>query len=434
MNPGRRDGKRQSPRKRDAANNEDKADADQSPARRTMEGGIFVGIPDFKPAAVYFNMVGQFGGPCFDRSANVWKKSLPVEVDGSIDVSGTWEYAQVRHLAQTPEQAETAANYVGQVAKQVTGRIFITVLREAPNRNGELNLEEVDGITMSGFWLDKTKFVTCAHFLQTVFDTNADETEKFLKTANPPRPRAFVSNKKAANQGLMPDSPESWPVYLLRVSRTSDIAIFELTKAAAKGGKHPPHSMKPSDLSALLTATTSENASGFSSKETDVSYLRLFAAYYPGSDPTVEASDFSPERKQFAKDANIAGAWRLLCDEGRKLNPGATKKPADFADTFAPHTRSVAFGQVETTHRAIPCHAKSGNSLFAQTRECSIVGTYGCSGGMVCHVYREAGSWRSVVVGLFHGESWNDRRYNEIVAFTPAFVDAVRTGSFWDTA
>lgn len=91
-----------------------------------------------------------------------------------------------------------AMDYVGQVAKQVTGRLFITVLRNSTDISGQPKLEEVRGATMSGFWLDKTKFMTCAHFLETVRGTNGDETETFLKAPNPERPRAFVSNKKRA--------------------------------------------------------------------------------------------------------------------------------------------------------------------------------------------------------------------------------------------
>jgi hypothetical protein len=30
-----------------------------------------------------------------------------------------------------------------------------------------------------------------------------------------------------------------------------------------------------------------------------------------------------------------------------------------------------------------------------------------------------------------HGESQNDPRYNEFLAFTPEFVEALQTGAFW---
>jgi len=49
-------------------------------------------------------MVGQFGGPCFDETARAWKTSLPVEVDGSIDVDNKGSFDQVRHLALNREQ------------------------------------------------------------------------------------------------------------------------------------------------------------------------------------------------------------------------------------------------------------------------------------------------------------------------------------------
>jgi hypothetical protein len=35
-----------------------------------------------------------------------------------------------------------------------------------------------------------------------------------------------------------------------------------------------------------------------------------------------------------------------------------------------------------------------------QTRDCSIVGVYGCSGGIVCHLYREKNRWKTAVVGV----------------------------------
>ncbi|OAL21423.1 hypothetical protein AYO20_11360 [Fonsecaea nubica] len=354
MNKDELSGRRQSPRERDTANNENNADKDQSPSPRSVGESIVVGLPDYEPAPVYFSMVGQFGGPCFDGLTNFWKKSMQVEVDGSVEVDGNG--AQVRHLAVNTEQVHAAVAYIGQRAKQVTGRLFITVLRNPSHQDGQL--EEVGEVTMSGFWLEDTKFVTCAHFLNTVKNANADETEAFLKVAKPQSPRAFVSNKKIALPGI--------------------------------------------------SAST----------------------YYPGQDDFVENSDVSPARKQFAREAGIWSTWELFCVESQLLNPVSAGRPPSFTSTFTAHNRSIAFGQIETPYTSNPCHGRSGNSLFAQTRECSIVGTYGCSGGMVSLLFHGAGGWRSVVVGLYHGESWNDRRYNEIIAFTPAFVDAMRAGTF----
>lgn len=61
-----------------------------------------------------------------------------------------------------------------------------------------INLEEYEFVRMSGFWLDKTKFITCAHFLNNIPTTNMEETEKFLNVSNPERPRAFVSSRRLA--------------------------------------------------------------------------------------------------------------------------------------------------------------------------------------------------------------------------------------------
>ncbi|OAG41005.1 hypothetical protein AYO21_04847 [Fonsecaea monophora] len=343
-------GGRQSPRKRETANNENNADEQQSPALGSRGESIFVGIQDYRTTPVYFNMVGQFGGPCFDTSTNFWKKSLQVEVDGSIEAFGTRDYAQVQYLAQDPQQVQAAVDYVGQLAKYATGRLFITVLRNPSHRNGQL--EAVDGVAMSGFWLDRTKFVTCAHFLKTVEDTNADETERSLRDANPQTPRAFVSNRKNASPGVSTSDSHSWPVHLLRLSRTSDIAIFELNQGTAKGESHPPHSIRLSDLSALLTAPSAGNGSITSFEQINPSSLPLFAAYYPGDDDFVENSDVSPVRKQFAREAGILSTWGLFCEEARLLNPAEAGRPPSFNSTFAAHNRSVAFGRIETPQNA----------------------------------------------------------------------------------
>ncbi|KEF60197.1 uncharacterized protein A1O9_05047 [Exophiala aquamarina CBS 119918] len=277
---------------------------------------------------------------------------------------------------------------------------------------------------MSGFWLDKTKFMTCAHFLETIRSTNGYQTETFLKASNPERPRAFASNKKRA-VGLNAGSPESWPVYLLRLSKSSDIAFFELTQAVTKWGNHPPYSVQLHELSSSFAIPTYGNALAMPFKEPDLAHVPLFAAYYPGHNMSATVT-FVPSKKssQNKPTWGIPGVYGV-----RKVKILLL----DYATTFTPNTRNVAFGQVETDHRGAPKHGKQGNSRFVQTRECSIVGSYGCSGGMVCNLYREANSWQSAVVGLYHGESWNNRRYNEFVAFTPDFVEAIRTGAFWAT-
>jgi hypothetical protein len=67
---------------------------------------IFVGpdIVEAVPEPLKYNMVGQFGGPCFDEKKREWNTSFPVEVDGSIEVDDGWEFNQVQHLGKNPRQ------------------------------------------------------------------------------------------------------------------------------------------------------------------------------------------------------------------------------------------------------------------------------------------------------------------------------------------
>lgn len=225
-------------------------------------------------------------------------------------------------------------NYIGQLANQVTGKLFVSVLR---NLGDGLKPEEVQwGATISGFWLDNTKFVTCAHFLESVRNTNVDETEKFLKVPNPTRPRAFVSTKNYAAK-LDADgkyttlhwrehpnhflAPKSWPVHLLSLSRSSDIAIFQLNEIR----NHPPHSVRLSELSSSFTT---KNTSGKPFKETNQANMPLFAVYYPGDNMNVESSDLSPIRKEFAKQASIRDTWGLWSAESQNLHTRAEQGPA----------------------------------------------------------------------------------------------------------
>jgi hypothetical protein len=127
MKKGQSDARRQSPRKQDKANNNDDADPKRVPGKSKWhahlktasnhsllkppalpEGSavIFVGqdIVEPPPAPLKYNMVGQFGGPCFDETWREWNTSFPVEVDGSIEVDDGWESNQVEHLGKNPRQ------------------------------------------------------------------------------------------------------------------------------------------------------------------------------------------------------------------------------------------------------------------------------------------------------------------------------------------
>lgn len=176
------------------------------------------------PPPSRYNMVGQFGGPCLNPLTNSWKTSFQVEPDGDIDVEDESILNQVRHLGDSHQQIHAvsllricntihlisplkATNYAGRLATQVTGRLFFTVLYNSINPyTGEKILQEKPfDAPISGFWLDKTKFITCAHFLESIDNTNCEETEKFLRAENPVRPRAFVSNKRRAAK-LKPES------------------------------------------------------------------------------------------------------------------------------------------------------------------------------------------------------------------------------------
>jgi hypothetical protein len=61
---------------------------------------------------------------------------------------------------------------------------------------------------MSGFWVDKNKFVTCAHFLEVVTDTDVPKTVELLKNAVSSVPRARVST--AARPGNKSYGCELW--------------------------------------------------------------------------------------------------------------------------------------------------------------------------------------------------------------------------------
>lgn len=51
----------------------------------------------------------------------------------------------------------------------------------------------------------------------------------------------------------------------------------------------------------------------------------------------------------------------------------------------------------------------------------------------VSYIRRQGLSMRRTDLVSVHGESQNDPRYNEFLAFTLDFVEALRTGAFWST-
>lgn len=227
-------------------------------------------------------------------------------------------------MLDSPPQA---LNYVGLFSTQVCARIFITVLCNTTGTNGQPDLKEVHGAKLSGFWLDKTKFMTCAHFLETIRDTNSDATEKFLKAQCLTKPRAFVCSRKrigALDSKKALSSPQTWPVYLLELSRSSDVAIFEL----AKGSEPPPHSVPLDMLSSSFAMPTDEDTAGLSFDETDLAHSTLFAAYYPGHNVSVEDSDVSVARKQLAQQAHIPDTWGLWCVESQHSYSETDPPPA----------------------------------------------------------------------------------------------------------
>lgn len=61
-------------------------------------------------------------------------------------------------------------------------------------------------------------------------------------------------------------------------------------------------------------------------EETNVAYIPLFAAYYPGENLPVADSDLSPIRKTFAREHGIEYCWDLWSRETRDANPAVTEK------------------------------------------------------------------------------------------------------------
>lgn len=177
--------------------------------------------------------------------------------------------------------------------------------------------------------------MTCVHFLGTIRDTNSDETEKFLKAQSLTRPRAFVCARKrvgALDTKRALSNPQIWPVYLLELSRSSDVAIFEL----AKGSEPPPHSVPLDMLSSSFAMPIDRDTAGMPFDETDLAHSTLFAAYYPGHNVSVEDSDVSVARKQLARKANIPDTWGLWCVESQRSYSDTDPPPAVIQCAFLP--------------------------------------------------------------------------------------------------
>lgn len=198
--------------------------------------------------------------------------------------------------------------------------------------------------------------MTCAHFLKTIRDTNANETEKFLKAQNPTGPRAFVCARKRigaldSKKALL--HPQTWPVHLLGLSRSSDIAIFEL----AKGSEPPPYSVPLDMLSPSFAMPTDGDTAVMSFDETDLAHANLFAAYYPGHNISVEDSDVSMSRKQFARQAKIPDTWGLWCAESQRSHSDTDPHPAVSQCAFLTQQPSNQIPRTSSQHSRLTAEA-----------------------------------------------------------------------------
>jgi hypothetical protein len=198
--------------------------------------------------------------------------------------------------------------------------------------------------------------MTCAHFLGTIRDTNSDETEKFLRAPNLKGPRAFVCARKrvgALDTKKALSNAQTWPVHLLGLSRSSDIAIFEL----AKGSEPPPHSVPLDILSSSFAMPTDGDAAGMSFDETDLAHANLFAAYYPGPNVSVEDSDVSDARKQLAQQANIRDTWGLWCAERQCAQSNTDPSPTVSRCVFLAQQPLTKFSRTSSQHSRLTAEA-----------------------------------------------------------------------------
>jgi len=255
--------------------------------------------------------------------------------------------------------------------------------------------------------------------LDMVTGADVSKTVQLLKDQASSPPPAWVSTAVIAGDQSY-DGVESWPVYLLSLYRSADLAVFRLKPATTKEKGNPPHSVNWNDLASIYAHGTPKKADPVR-QDDSILYKNLFAVYYPCSALTVEQTSMSQDRKQNAEAAGIHDAWRWLCMERQKSHN--QRQPVDYSDTFKPLTRSVAFGKIET-----PDHLNLGQqatSNLAHGRQCSIAGYWGCSGGMVCQFKLNEGILEVKVIGLFRGESVK-QNYNEIVVFTPAGLNELQ--------
>ncbi|EXJ82406.1 hypothetical protein A1O3_06219 [Capronia epimyces CBS 606.96] len=248
---------------------------------------------------------------------------------------------------------------------------------------------------MSGFWLDKDKFVTCAHLVGMVTGTDVPSTWELLRKLN--LRRAWVSTAmNSVDQDY--NGLESWPVYLLDVNSSANIAVFALKPRTVRTKGFPPHSVDLSQLASIYNYDGPEPAYAMS-QEGLVLQKSLFAVYYPSAAATVKEAGLAPESQKRAEAAHVEDAWRWMAQESSQDD--SRPPPLDYADTFRANVRSVAFGKIKTLDR-IPCTPHNISEL-AHARECSIVGSRGCSGGMVCEysfVHGAPKAFQVKVIGL----------------------------------
>ncbi|KIW25869.1 uncharacterized protein PV07_09005 [Cladophialophora immunda] len=350
------------------------------------------------------------GGPCWDVDLQRWRKTFAVDNDGKVVLSRKSDFDHLNHLADGPQELDAALNCIGQFAL-AAGKLHCNVYTNS-NDSGTLSHEQV---TMSGFWLSGDKFVTCAHLLDIHADTNVDETERRLRDAQLTTARVSMAKfSEDAEDDLGP----VYHVHLLNLCRASDLAIFVLNSEAAGNEYTPPHPVHSIDPR-LLEPLPLENS---------LSSSNYFTAYYPGSEQDIHNTKLSYIRKSNAAAANIQDTYEFMGQEVRNAYfPKSLLGPLPhYEKTFKSDTRSVAFGPVMPKQGGNICGRVYGTGKLTEARECNIAGFYGCSGGMVCRIEKNRGAWRVRVVGVFHGESSNNFKYNIILGFTVAGVEELK--------
>lgn len=111
------------------------------------------------------------------------------------------------------------------------------------------------------------------------------------------------------------DCEQAWPVYLLSISRASDVAVFGLCPEAASTKGYPSHYVEPSDLVSLENMNFSSNNAP--SGVHPALCMNLFTVYYPARDVTVSASHLTDRRKAEATAANVKSTWEWFGRENQ---------------------------------------------------------------------------------------------------------------------